>query len=79
VPDDAAGLVVFLASAESEGITGQAIGIGGDKLSVWSHPHEVVAAYSDGGWKADDVAHGWRYLAVRAQSVGIPEPGPPPP
>jgi NAD(P)-dependent dehydrogenase (short-subunit alcohol dehydrogenase family) len=74
VPEDAAGLVVFLCSAEADGVTGQAIGIGGDKLSVWSHPEEVVAAYRDGGWTADAVAGFWPTLAMSAQPVGIPPP-----
>lgn len=59
VPDDAAGLVVFLASAAADGITGQAIGIGGDKLSLWTHPEEATVAYRDGGWRADDIADIW--------------------
>jgi NAD(P)-dependent dehydrogenase (short-subunit alcohol dehydrogenase family) len=59
VPDDAAGLVVYLASAESGDITGQAIGIGGDKLSLWTHPEEAAAAFRDGGWRADDIAEVW--------------------
>ena len=75
VPDDAAGLVVFLASAESHGVTGQAIGIGGDKLALWSHPHEVVATYREGGWSADAIAEFWPTVADEAQSVGIPQPG----
>lgn len=79
VPEDAAGLVVFLASSEAEGVTGQAIGIGGDRLSLWAHPIEVVSAYRDGGWDADQVALGWRTLASRAQRVGIPPPEAPPP
>jgi NAD(P)-dependent dehydrogenase (short-subunit alcohol dehydrogenase family) len=74
VPEDAAGLVVFLSSAEADGVTGQAIGIGGDKLSVWSHPEEVVSAYRDGGWTADAVAGFWPTLAMCTQSVGIPAP-----
>ena len=73
-PQDAAGLVVFLASAEAGGITGQAIGIGGDKLSLWSHPQEVALAYRDGGWDADAVAQSWPALATAEQSVGIPMP-----
>ena len=36
--DDVAGLVAFLASDAAAGITGQAIGIGGDRLQLWSHP-----------------------------------------
>jgi NAD(P)-dependent dehydrogenase (short-subunit alcohol dehydrogenase family) len=78
VPDDAAGLVVFLASAASDGVTGQAIGIGGDKLSLWSHPAEVAAAYRDGGWDADQIAQAWPVLADKAQSVGIAPPRIPP-
>ena len=73
-PEDAAGLVVFLASAESEGVTGQAIGIGGDRLTLWSHPQELAAIYRDGGWGPDQIAEVWRTLAARAQTVGIPPP-----
>ena len=65
VPDDAAGLVVFLASAASDGITGQAIGIGGDKLSVWTHPEETTVAYRGGGWRADDIAAIWESAMAR--------------
>jgi NAD(P)-dependent dehydrogenase (short-subunit alcohol dehydrogenase family) len=79
VPEDAAGLVVFLASAESGDVTGQAIGVGGDRLSLWSHPEQVALAYRDGGWSADAVAEAWPALAVRAQPVGIPAPRVPPP
>jgi NAD(P)-dependent dehydrogenase (short-subunit alcohol dehydrogenase family) len=78
VPEDAAGLIVFLASTESESVTGQAIGIGGDKLLLWSHPQEVIAAYSDGGWTANAIALGWPALAGHVQSVGIAPPRVPP-
>jgi len=74
LPEDAAGLVVFLASAGAAGITGQAIGIGGDRLSVWSHPVEVATAHRDGGWTADAIADAWPALAAWAQPVGIPAP-----
>ncbi len=77
-PEDAAGLVTFLASDASAGITGQAIGIGGDKLTLWSHPAELVSAYRDGGWTADAIATVWpTVLEPRVQSVGIPAPHPP--
>ena len=74
VPEDAAGLVVFLASPESEAVTGQAIGIGGDKLSLWSHPQEVASAYRDGGWGASAIAEAWPVLSAHSQSVGILPP-----
>ena len=77
-PDDAAGLVVYLASAASAPVTGQAIGIGGDKLSIWAHPVEVAAAYREGGWSADAIAQAWRTsVGTAEQSVGIPAPAPP--
>ncbi|MDR7275698.1 SDR family NAD(P)-dependent oxidoreductase [Catenuloplanes atrovinosus] len=77
--EDAAGLVVFLASAASGEITGQAIGIGGDRLTLWTHPAETVAAYRTGGWDADGIAGVWQPMfAPAAQPVGIPLPAEPP-
>lgn len=74
-PEDAAGLLVFLASDAARGITGQAIGIGGDKLSLWSHPEEVSTAYSDGGWDADAIAAAWATsVGRRPETYGIPAP-----
>ena len=76
--EDVTGLIVFLASDASAGITGQAIGIGGDKLSVWSHPSEVALEYSDGGWSADDIAAAWGEGVGKAmQTYGIPMPANP--
>ena len=77
-PQDAAGLVAFLASDEAAGITGQAIGIGGDRLALWSHPSEVVVEFADGtGWSADAIAGTWeKTFAPAQQTVGqqLPEP-----
>jgi len=56
MPDDVTPLVVFLASDEASGISGQCIGIGGDKLSLWSRPAEIVQAIKEGGWSADAIA-----------------------
>ena len=69
---DVAPLFVFLASDRSAGITGQCIGIGGDRLSVWSHPQEVEAAYRPGGWTVDAIAEAWgSEIGQTPQSVGI--------
>jgi NAD(P)-dependent dehydrogenase (short-subunit alcohol dehydrogenase family) len=74
--EDVAGLVVYLASAESAGVTGQAIGIGGDRLALWSHPHEVAVEYADGGWSAEAVAAAWPSTLGRTpETVGMPAPG----
>jgi len=76
--DDVAGLIVYLVSDASAGITGQAIGIGGDKLSLWSHPTEIVSDYSDGGWSADQIAASWSVGVGRElQTYGIPMPDKP--
>lgn len=78
-PDDVAGLIVYLASAESDGITGQAIGAGGDRIQLWSHPEPVLTELRDGGWDADAIA---AELAPRLrstlQSVGEEFPPLPP-
>ncbi|MGY2003414.1 SDR family NAD(P)-dependent oxidoreductase [Blastococcus sp. SYSU DS1024] len=78
-PEDAAGLVAFLASEAAAGITGQAIGIGGDRLALWSHPTEAVVEFADGtGWSADAVAAIWpERFAPAQQTVGQQFPEPP--
>ncbi len=74
-PHDSAGLVVFLASEVASGITGQALGIGGDKLSMWSHPTEVASAFRDGGWTAEAIAEAWSTtVGPAAQGYGIELP-----
>ncbi|MFD4656893.1 SDR family NAD(P)-dependent oxidoreductase [Kitasatospora sp. NPDC058444] len=73
--EDVAGLVAFLASESSAGITGQCIGLGGDKLALWSHPEEVAVAYADGGWSAEAIAAAWPVSVGRVpQTYGIPAP-----
>src|SRR5699024_11815914 len=47
---DVAGLVAFLASDAAANISGRAIGVGGDRLQVWSHPEPVATEYRQGGW-----------------------------
>jgi NAD(P)-dependent dehydrogenase (short-subunit alcohol dehydrogenase family) len=77
-PEDVAGVVSFLASDDAASITGQVIGIGGDRLALWSHPSEIAVEFSDdGGWSADAVAATWpSSFAAHQQTVGqqIPEP-----
>lgn len=62
--EDVAPLLVFLCSDAASEITGQCIGLGGDKLALWAHPKEKAVAYRDGGWTADAIAE------VFASSVG---------
>ena len=74
-PEDVAGLIVYLASDASAGGTGQAIGIGGDRLSLWSHPTEVRSAFLDGGWTADAIAEAFESTVGEVlETYGIPAP-----
>ncbi|MBG0562754.1 SDR family NAD(P)-dependent oxidoreductase [Actinoplanes aureus] len=69
--EDVTGLITFLASDASKDVTGQAIGIGGDRLALWSHPAEKAVKYADGGWTAAAIAAGWDFVP---ETYGIPAP-----
>lgn len=69
--DDVAGLIAFLSSPEADGITGQSIGVGGDRLQVWSHPEPVATEYHEGGWDyATMQAQGAELVRGNLQEVG---------
>lgn len=77
--DDVAGLVVYLASDASAGVTGQVLGAGGDRLQVWSHPEPVLTRIHDGGWSAEDIAETFApELREHLQRVGERFPALPP-
>lgn len=74
-PEDVAPLVVWLASDASAGVTGQSIGIGGDKLSVYSAPQELGVTFRAGGWTAEAIDEAWAgTFAPHAQASGITLP-----
>jgi 3-oxoacyl-[acyl-carrier protein] reductase len=68
--EDVAELIVYLAQAKD--VTGQAIGIGGDRLALWSHPAEKHVEFADGGWSADRIAEAWPRF--EPETYGIPLP-----
>jgi NAD(P)-dependent dehydrogenase (short-subunit alcohol dehydrogenase family) len=71
--EDVAPLLVFLSSDQAAGVTGQCIGLGGDKLSLWSHPKEISVAFRDGGWTADAIAEVWSTsVGAQLETYGIP-------
>lgn len=73
--EDVAGLITFLASDASKDVTGQAIGIGGDRLALWAHPKEKTVAFADGGWNADTIADQWQDgVGAASETYGIPAP-----
>ncbi|GAA2420090.1 SDR family oxidoreductase [Nonomuraea africana] len=70
--EDVASLIVFLASDAAADVTGQAIGIGGDRLALWSHPSEKAVAFADGGWSADAIAASWHSgVGAEPETYGI--------
>lgn len=71
--DDCAPLVVYLASDASAAVTGQAIGIGGDRLSLYSHPAEAAFELRDGGWTADAIAAAVEAFEPQPYGVRLPE------
>lgn len=58
-PEDVAPLVVWLASQASAGVTGQAIGLGGDRLTLYSHPDVLRTLDHDGGWSPEAIDGAW--------------------
>ncbi|WP_231916060.1 SDR family oxidoreductase [Microbacterium karelineae] len=70
-PDDVAGLIVWLASERAQSVTGQAIGIGGDRLTLYAHPHVLRTLDREGGWTPAQIDASWRdELADLAQASG---------
>jgi 3-oxoacyl-[acyl-carrier protein] reductase len=77
--DDVSGLVAYLASDAAAGVTGQAIGVGGDRIQLWSHPEPVETRYREGGWSYDDLAASFdAEFGGSLQSVGETFPPLPP-
>lgn len=68
--DDVAGLVAYLVGGDL-GESGQVIGVGGDRLQVWTHPQPEATEYRDGGWDFDRLAADLPALVDQhRQSVG---------
>ncbi len=72
-PEDCAPLVVYLASDAASGVTGQALGIGGDRLSLYSHPAEIAHELRDGGWTADAIAAAVESFPAQPYGVRLSE------
>lgn len=76
---DATGIIAYLASDAAADISGQAIGVGGDRLQVWSHPHAVVSEYETGGWTYEALQQRMAdVIDGKLQSVGEKFPPLPP-
>ena len=73
-PEDVASLIVWLASDAAAGVTGQAIGIGGDRLTLYAHPAVLRTLDHDGGWTPEQIGDAWQAeLAEDTQPSGPPQ------
>ncbi|MFC4506019.1 MULTISPECIES: hypothetical protein [Streptomyces] len=54
--DDVATVIVYLASKESAGMTGQAIAAGDDRIARWTRPGEVADQLRPSGWTTSSVS-----------------------
>jgi len=72
-PEDCAPLVVYLASDAASGVSGQALGIGGDRLSLYSHPAEIAHELRDGGWTEDEIATAVESFPAQPYGVRLSE------
>jgi len=54
-PEEAAPLVVLLASEFGRRLNGLFLSLAGDKLSIWDRSHEVRCAFKAGGWALEDL------------------------
>ncbi|MGC5029379.1 SDR family oxidoreductase [Micromonospora sp. DT229] len=69
--DDVAGLIAFLGSDAAASVTGQVIGVGGDRLQIWTHPEAGLSAHREGGWTYEALVQSWpTEFAPAMQSVG---------
>lgn len=68
-PENVAPLFAYLVSDEAKWITGQVIGLGGERLSLWQHPREKLIMTQTGGFDLDAVRR-----AIPATFKGRMEP-----
>ena len=55
-PDNVAPVVAYLASVESDWLSGRTIGAIGHDVTLWSNPQVIETVSSDGPWDLDDLA-----------------------
>jgi NAD(P)-dependent dehydrogenase (short-subunit alcohol dehydrogenase family) len=54
-PDEAAPLLVLLATERWRNLNGLFLSLGGDKLSIWDQAREVRCAFKEGGWTIEEL------------------------
>jgi 3-oxoacyl-[acyl-carrier protein] reductase len=77
--DDVAPLIAYLASDAAADITGQVLGVGGDRVQLWTHPTPAATVYERGGWTTEAIESRLREaVGENWQSVGESFPPLPP-
>ena len=56
VPDNIAPIVTYLASTESDWLTGRTLGASGHEIRLWNNPEVIASVQSTGAWDLDDLA-----------------------
>lgn len=58
-PEDVAPVVAFLLSEAARHITGQVIGVAGERVSIFPQPQPARSVFRAGGWTAEQLAAVW--------------------
>jgi 3-oxoacyl-[acyl-carrier protein] reductase len=71
-PDLNGPFVAFLASDESNYITGQCFGTGADRVEIVEHPKYGAVMYKEGGWSVEDLLKTFKQkLGGKLEPVGL--------
>ena len=66
-------LVAYLASEEASYVNGQVIGVGGDRVSLWSRPQITASAFEAGPWTVETLQKRFRATIGKEMSNDYPE------
>lgn len=72
-PEAVAALVAYLASDEAQYVNGQVIGVGGDRISLWSRPQIVASAFESGPWTVEALQRRFRATIGKDLSNNPPD------
>jgi NAD(P)-dependent dehydrogenase (short-subunit alcohol dehydrogenase family) len=79
-PENIAPVVTFLASDQAAHITGQVVGVSGNRVWIYSQPRALRSAFRDEGWTVEELARVWdgalgQDTLDRFAAMNLPLPG----